>query len=147
MPDTSDQLTSLRTFARTHETKLRFLITGGLNTLFGLAIFPILMLALAPWHLHYLVVLVLSNILGINFSYLTNKFLVFRTRGNYRQEYLKFISFYLIYFVLNLIALPVLIYLTGLSPIWAQTLFVITIIIGSYFWHSRITFLRPRSRP
>ncbi len=135
---------SLRTcvidLMRVHETKLRFLFAGGLNTLFGLAIFPVLIWLLAPLSLHYLVVLTVAQIMGVMFAFLTNKLLVFRTRGRHGSELGKFVTFYVFGFAVNLIALPILVEFAHIPPVWAQLLFVTAFIITSYFWHSRITF-------
>jgi putative flippase GtrA len=123
-----------------HQTKARFLLTGALNTAIGLAVYPILFILLASFNVHYVVILALSQAICISFAYLTNKFLVFKTEGNYLRETGKFLTFHLGYFLLNLVALPVLVEVVGLSPIWGQTLFAVLVIVTSYFWHSRITF-------
>jgi putative flippase GtrA len=87
-----------------------------------------------------MLVLGVTQIICVVFSYLTNKFLVFRTVGNYLRESGKFALFHLSYFVVNLIALPLLVEIAGMSPVWGQTLFAVAVIITSYFWHSNITF-------
>jgi len=120
--------------------KLRFLIAGGLNTLVGLGFFPLVYIALKPFEIHYLATLVLSQIFCITFSYLTNKALVFRTKGNYAKEYARFIVFHGGYLMVNLIALPVMVEFFKLGPIIAQALFAILVIITSYTWHSKVTF-------
>jgi putative flippase GtrA len=130
---------------RLHETKIRFLFAGALNTVFGLAAYPTLYFVLAPLKLHYLVVLGITQVSCVAFSYLTNKFLVFRTVGNYLRESAKFALFHLSYFLVNLLALPFLVEIVGMSPVWGQTLFAVAVIITSYFWHSNITFSRPRT--
>ena len=132
----------LKASARLHETKLRFLIVGGINTLFGVAIFPVLMITLEPLGWNYLSVLIVSNAIAINFSYMTNKYFVFQTKGGVFDEYVKFISFHGIYFIVNLIALPLIIYLSNMSPIWSQISFVLFTLVASFVWHSRITFSR-----
>jgi putative flippase GtrA len=90
--------------------------------------------------LHYLVILIMSQVLCISSAFLTSKFLVFRTSGNYLRETGKFLTFHLTYFLVNLAALPALVEFVGMNPVWAQTLFAVLIIVTSYFWHSRITF-------
>lgn len=82
-----------------HGQKLRYLFVGGLNTAVGLAAFPVLYYLLSGAALGYLTVLSISQIICICFAYLTNKFLVFKTAGNYVGEYLQFITFHLVYFV------------------------------------------------
>lgn len=126
---------------RRHETKVRFLMAGALNTAIGLAAYPALYFFTAPLNLHYLTILTISQVACIAFAFLTNKFLVFRTTGNYLRESGKFLTFHLSYFLLNLAALPALVELAGMKPVWAQTLFAVLVIVTSYFWHSRITFL------
>jgi putative flippase GtrA len=123
-----------------HETKVRFLLAGALNTIFGLAAYPTLFFLLATLRLHYMAVLGIAQVISIAFSYLTNKFLVFRTAGNYLRESGKFVLFHLVYFLVNLVALPLLVEIFGMSPVWGQALFAVAVIITSYFWHSNITF-------
>ena len=126
--------------ASRHQTKVRFLLAGALNTAIGLAVYPGLYFLAAPLKLHYLTILAVSQVVCVAFAFLTNKFLVFRTSGNYLRESGKFLTFHLSYFLLNLAALPALVELAGMNPVWAQTLFAVLVIVTSYFWHSRITF-------
>ena len=143
--DIQSQWQDAQRLFRLHETKVRFLLAGALNTVFGLAAYPTLFFLLAPLKLHYMAVLGISQVICVAFSYLTNKFLVFRTVGNYLRESGKFVLFHLSYFLLNLIALPLLVEMFGMSPVWGQTLFAVAVIITSYFWHSNITFAPART--
>ena len=125
---------------KTNDTKVRFLITGVLNSLFGLIMFPLFYYLLEEYKFHYLIILTISQFVCIIFAYFTNKFLVFKTKGNYASEFLKFISFHLSHFLVNLLALPVLVEFFKLEPVIAQIFFAMMVIISSYFWQSRITF-------
>lgn len=125
-----------------HGQKLRFFVAGGLNTVVGLAAFPALFFLLQPLELSYMVVLAISQGLCIGFSYLTNKFLVFRTAGDYMGESLRFTAFHLGYFVLNLVVLRFCVENLGFPPVPSQLGFAVLVIITSYLWHSRITFSR-----
>ncbi len=129
-----------RSLADRHQTKARFLLAGALNTAIGLAVYPALYFLAAPLKLHYLTILVISQVMCVTFAFLTNKFLVFRTSGNYLRESGKFVTFHLSYFLVNLAVLPALVELVGMNPVWGQTLFAALVIVTSYFWHSRITF-------
>lgn len=131
---------SLREALDKHQVKMRFILAGGLNTAIGLGVFPLLYLLLAEQHFHYMVILCMSQLICISFAYLTNKFLVFRTKGNYLAEFSKFATFHLSYFLANLVALPLMVSVLSLNPIVAQSIFAIAVIVSSYFWHSRITF-------
>jgi putative flippase GtrA len=143
--DVQAQWQDARRLIRLHETKVRFLLAGALNTVVGLAAYPALFFLLAPLKLHYMVVLGITQVSCVAFAYLTNKFLVFRTVGNYLRESGKFVLFHLAYFLVNLVALPLLVEMFGMSPVWGQTLFAVAVIITSYFWHSNITFAPART--
>ena len=125
---------------KTNDTKIRFLITGIINSSFGLLMFPFFYYLLEEYKFHYLLILTISQFICIFFAYFTNKFLVFKTKGNYVPEFLKFISFHLSHFLVNLLVLPILVEFFKLEPVIAQIFFAIMVIISSYFWQSRITF-------
>jgi putative flippase GtrA len=129
-----------RRLGEPHQTKIRFLVVGLLNTAVGLAVYPLLYILTNPLKLHYLTILVVSQVICVSFSFLTSKFLVFRTSGNYLRESLKFLMFHSTLFMVNLVALPVMVEFGGMNPIWAQMLFTAILVVISYFWHSRITF-------
>lgn len=125
-----------------HETKIRFLLAGGLNTVVGLAMYPVLYFVLVRRGLNYMTILLISQSLCIVFAYITNKYFVFRTDGHYITEFIKFTTFHMGYLLLNLAALPAMVEWLHMNPVIAQTLFAILVIVSSYFWHSSITFSR-----
>lgn len=135
---------TLRNIIIHHNKKLRFLIAGGVNTLVGLSVYPILYFYLEPIGFGYIEVLLLAQIICITFSFASNKYFVFKTKGNLKKEYIKFFIFYGFYLLLNLLCLPFLVEVMKISPIISQTLFSIAIIISSYFWHNFITFKKPK---
>ncbi|OIN00904.1 GtrA family protein [Polynucleobacter sp. QLW-P1DATA-2] len=120
--------------------KYVFLIAGGVNTLVGFLVYPLLYLALSPVGFGYIQILLAAQIPCITFSFATNKYFVFRTKGNLKKEYLKFTVFYAVILLINLIFLPILVEIFGVSPIISQTLFVALTIVTSFFWHNFITF-------
>jgi len=129
-----------------HQTKIRFLFAGVFNTALALVIYPALYFLAAPLKLHYLTVLLLGYVVTVTCSFLTNKFLVFRTSGNYLRESGKFLTLHVSYFLVNLAVLPALVELAGMNPVWAQTLFAVLVVATSYFWHSRITFSSSKAK-
>lgn len=126
--------------ARDGGRPLRFLIAGGLNTAIGLAFYPLLLWVAPVLQTHYMVGLAISQATCLCIAYVVYKIGVFRTRGNMLKEFARFASFYLINYATNWLALPLLVEGAGVPPIIAQSLFTILIIVGSYFWHSRLTF-------
>ena len=127
-----------------HKKKFRFLLAGMVNSCVGLATYPLLYLVLEPMGVGYIAVLVIAQVVCITFSFWTNKYFVFKSKGDFRGEYVKFFSFHGLYFLINLIALPALVELIQLNPMIAQTIFSIFIIVTSYFWHNAVTFKTPK---
>jgi putative flippase GtrA len=127
-----------------HKKKFRFLMAGIVNTSVGLAMYPFLYLVLEPMGVGYVAVLVIAQVICITFSFWTNKYFVFKSKGDLRSEYIKFFSFHGLYFLINLIALPALVELVELNPMIAQAIFSIFIIVTSYFWHNAVTFKNPK---
>lgn len=120
---------------------LRFLIAGGLNTLFGLSIYPLLMWTVPGLDKRYMLALFFSQVISLSFAFLTYKIGVFSTRGtNVFREFATFSSFYVFNYAVNWLALPFLVEVGGISPIIAQLGFTLALIVGSWFWHSRVTF-------
>lgn len=119
---------------------LRFLIAGGVNTVVGLAFYPLLLWSVPVLRTHYLLGLAISQAVCLCFAYVTYKIGVFRTRGNVPREFVRFASYYVLNYAANWLALPLLVEAGGVPPIIAQSAFTLFLIVGSYFWHSRLTF-------
>jgi len=122
------------------ERPLRFLLAGAANTAFGLAIYPLMLWSVPAFHTHYLIALGVAQAVSLCFAFATYKIGVFRTRGNLAREFGTFSSFYLFNYTANWAALPLLVELGGIPPIVAQLGFTAVLIVGSWFWHSRVTF-------
>ena len=123
-----------------HALQIRFLCVGGFNTLNGIVCFPLLYFLLPAARTHYVLLMVISQALCISASYATNKYFVFRAKKTNFFEYLRFISFYNIIFIVNLIILPFLVTQWHFNPAKIQLLINISIAVSSYFWHRYITF-------
>ena len=131
---------------------MRFLIAGGVNTLFGIADTFVLLhvlLLLVPGHPKAMgtTAMGVSSIINIGFSFLTYKLFVFRTRGNYLPEFLRSLTIYLPSLALNtLLVAP----LTAVYEHWlghgkpavylAMATILIVTIVFSFFGHKRVTF-------
>lgn len=119
---------------------LRFLIVGGINTAFGLAVYPALLFALRPFGIGYMGALLIAQAVSLVFAYTLQKVWVFRTRGDVMREFGRFSSFYLAVFALNWVALPFLVEVVHLVPWLAQLGFALLTVAGSYVFHTRLTF-------
>ena len=72
---------------------------------------------------------------------MTNKWFVFRTKGNYIKELIKFSSFYMVFFAVNIILVPVLFEGFEFHPVVSQVFVSIGVIISSFYWHQNVTFV------
>ena len=119
---------------------LRFLAAGAVNTGFGLAIFPMLLWSSNWLHRHYMVALLVAQAASVMFAFVAYRLALIGHKGDLARQFGLFSSFYLFNYLLNWAALPLLVEVGHIPPIFAQLGFAAVMIIGSYYWHSRITF-------
>jgi putative flippase GtrA len=118
---------------------LKYIAVGGINTLCGYII-SIIVYYLLINKIGIILILVISNILSISFSFLTYKLFVFKTLGNWVKEYTRS---YLVYGGISVIGIS----LTWLfldifyMNIWiAQAMSMLLVIFFSYYGHKKFTF-------
>jgi putative flippase GtrA len=113
---------------------IRFLLVGGLNTLFGFTIFSaIIYFGGQTWH-----ALLGGNLSGIAFNFLTIGGAVFRDLG--AQRIPRFIVAYLGLFVINYECIRLLIGICTFSVIAAQAVLTLPLAILSYLIMSKFVF-------
>jgi putative flippase GtrA len=122
--------------------RFRFVLVGGLNTVFGYAVFIVLQ-ALFGDTLHYLGVLAVATVIAVLFAYVGHRWLTFQVRGQWLIDLMRFSSVYVGIFALNAAALPLLVEVAGIPPIIAQGVFVVVTTIASYLGHRNWSFRRP----
>jgi putative flippase GtrA len=127
---------------------LRFLLVGGLNTLFGYGCFAFFTMLLTPLMAYgYVVASLLANLLSISFSFLGYKWFVFKTKGNYLREWIRCVGVYATSMVLSTAALPFAVALIRRqnehrqhAQYIAGGIVLVFSIILSFSGHRRITF-------
>lgn len=129
----------MRKLYHQHWEKVNYLLVGGWNTIFGYAAFVALYFLLAD-RIHYLILLIVSNILGITNAYIGYKIFVFKTRGDYWREYMRFYVVYGSATALNFVLLLVCVEVLKLSPPVAQGGLIFLNVIFSYFGHKHFSF-------
>lgn len=140
LAEQSERLGVVRRITRLRGRPLRYMIAGGVNTLVGISAYPLL-LWLVPWfRVHYLLALLLVQVLCVCFAFATYRFGVFKSRGNIVGDFLRFSSYYATMFAVNWVVLPFFVEVVGVDAIVTQSVFNIFVITFSYFWHSNITF-------
>jgi putative flippase GtrA len=130
-----------------HQLKIRFLLVGVWNTIFGYLVFVgldyLFNLFFSPRYVAYMSAAVLANIIAIINAYIFHKFVTFRSpiRGlAIIPEFVRFFSMYLFSFFLGLVLLPVFVELFHLDPKISGALLIPITTIISYLGHSRFSF-------
>lgn len=129
----------MKQFLTKHEQKIRYLIIGGWNTVFGYGVFAGLYFWLSG-SVHYLLILSISYVLSITNAYIGYKIFVFRTKGNILKEYLRFYVVYGVSFLFNLATLPIFVEMLKFNMYAAQAVVTIITILGSYVLHKKFSF-------
>lgn len=131
---------------------LRFLMAGASNTLFGMAdtfLFTWLFVRLKPDHAATMtsVAAAVSMCINITVSFLTYKWFVFHTQGNYWREYSRSFVVYVPSLLLSTFAVGPLAAVLGrwlprpaLAPYAAQAIIIAVAIIPQFLGHKNITF-------
>jgi putative flippase GtrA len=120
-------------------SKIRYLIAGAWNTVFGYSLGVILFLLLTD-SVHTAIIALICNLIAMAMSFITYKLFVFRTAGNWIREYFKacivygnaaIISIILIWFFVDVVDFN----------IWvSQGLTIGITVLISYFGHKKFTF-------
>lgn len=135
------EIPSILDSARTRAGRpLRFLAAGAVNTAIGLLVYPALLWLFSPLREHYLVALAISQVFCVVMAYTIYRLTVFRSKGKIFGEFLRFASYYGAIYAVNWVALPLLVEIGGIDPLISQVAFTAAVTIGSYFWHSNVTF-------
>ena len=118
----------------------RFLIVGAGNTLSGYGVSSLVFFLLHAFFTPLLVIILICTVLNVTVSYLTNKRLVFRTRGNYLAEYLRFYVVSAVPIGLNFLLLPLAIDWLRMNPYLAIALVTGVTTVVSYVGHKHVSF-------
>ncbi|MFA5241769.1 MAG: GtrA family protein [Sulfuricella sp.] len=119
--------------------KIRYIAVGVWNTVFSYVAFVFLYYLTNSW-LHYMLILVLSQVVGLTNAYICYKLLVFKTKGNIVREYLRFYIVYGTTFIVNLVLIAIFVEALGINPVISQGVIAIIVVTMAYFGHSRFSF-------
>jgi putative flippase GtrA len=92
--------------------------------------------------LGYITVLIITTLMAVLFAYCGHRWLTFQVRGMWLLDLARFSTVYLVILALNILALPLLVEVVGLTPILAQSVFVVLILVSSYLSHRHFSFRR-----
>ncbi len=119
--------------------KIYYLLAGGFNTIFGYCA-GIVCYFLFKNIFNTLMISLLTNVFTISTSFLTYRLFVFKTKGNWLDEYLKC---FLVYGSITIKAIILMVVLVDYChiPFWfSQALAMFIVMIVSYIGHNRFTF-------
>lgn len=115
---------------------IKYLFIGIQNTLIGFSIIFILM--------YYKVIPEIANIIGysigIIYSYLMNKTFTFKTKSNFKKEFIKFIFTMGIAYLINIIILILLIRILNINEYISQVIAGIFYTISGYLFSKKFVF-------
>ncbi|MBR4105831.1 MAG: GtrA family protein [Alphaproteobacteria bacterium] len=115
--------------------QIRFVLVGGFNTVASYILFVCLNLVFS-----YQITLIITYFLAINLSIFTMRYYVFRSNGNWIEQYSKAGLTYLFMMALNYIFLYVTVDILG-QPDWlAQAEYTILSTIAVYLMHKKVNF-------
>ena len=126
--------------------KLRFLLVGGFNTVFAYAVFFALYWLFSNLNIWDFDKIVISNValvvqyfITINLSFVTMRYYVFQSHGNWKKELLKAWSVYVGLLFINAPVISFLIWL-GIHPLLAQALYLTFSTIITFLLHKYYSF-------
>jgi putative flippase GtrA len=134
---------------------IRFLMVGGFNTVFSLALYSACVIVfsyLLPHRGKPLIAdiaFAISTPVGITVAFLGYKHFVFRTKGNYFKEWIRCFAVYSVSFPMSLVILPTathlfeyIVTIRKYAPFLAGLVNSIAIACYSYFAHKKFSFKR-----
>ncbi|HTP39599.1 MAG TPA: GtrA family protein [Steroidobacteraceae bacterium] len=119
--------------------RLRFLVVGAWNTLFGYGCFALLYLLFGR-HVHYMVLQVIAHFLSVTNAFIWHRHVTFRSRATWPLEFARFNASYLGTLALGLVTLPLLVRGLAISPLLGAALVTVLTVATSYALHRRFSF-------
>lgn len=132
----------LRFVAGDEGRPIRFLLVGGWNTVFGIAVFTALWHLTRPIELHYAWVAVLSNLIAVTAAYVAYRLFVFQTTGPVLVEYARFWASYAFIIGAQFAGLALCVSILHVQPVLANILVVGVSVLISWILHNHFTFRR-----
>ena len=118
---------------------VRFIVAGSYNTAFAYVLLAVLYYFFSN-KVHYIFILVFSTIVNITNAYIIHKLFVFKTKGNYLKEYLRYYVVYSVPIGLGFIFFPFCIEILKMNFYIAQALITFITVIISYHGHKHVSF-------
>jgi putative flippase GtrA len=130
-----------------HRVKVKFVLVGIWNTIFGYSVFCLLDTLFshlfATRYVAYMSAMVLGQIIAIINAYISHKYITFKSRVRGRKiiiEFFRFSMTYAVTFCLSLILLPIFAESFHITPKISGAIVILICSVISYLGHSRFSF-------
>jgi putative flippase GtrA len=123
------------------DKRVKFLLTGGLNTAFGFACFVAFQFLVGA-RFGYMWTLAVAHVTTVLFAFMTHMRLVFKVSGSVLRDLWRFESVYLVALGANALLLPLAVEIVGLPVLVAQAGITGINAVISWLGHSRFSFHR-----
>jgi len=121
------------------DERIRFVIVGAFNTLFGYATFSLFYLALGRY-VNYLILVTIAHFIAVGVAFTLYRRHVFRASGAVFGEFLRYNIAVLGNFGTGLLIMAILVQYFRLHPVIAQGIVIIALTISNYLAHRYFTF-------
>jgi putative flippase GtrA len=119
--------------------KIRFLLAGGYNTVFGYLVFGALFLALGKV-INYLLIALLAHLISLVNAFLVHRHLVFRSSGQWLASFIRFNLSQLSSLAVGMVCLYTLVEAARISPLAAQAVAMMITVPLAYLLHRWYSF-------
>lgn len=126
---------------KTTEQGVRYLLVGLWNTIFGYGFFAALEIIVGE-AVPYMAILVIAQVVSTFMAYILYRYVVFKVRGHFWRDLVRFSLVYAAAFAVNLVLLPVMVSGLGWNVLLSQALIVAGTVIASFFAHRSFSFRR-----
>lgn len=147
----ADLLKSLiHEFINKNNTKVKFVLVGIWNTIFGYLVFFILDIFFESLFIKryyaYMSAMMLGQIIATINAFIFHKYITFKSKVKGKgiiAEFFRFCLTYIVTFCLSLILLPFFVEIIKIQPKISAAIVILICTVISYIGHSRFSFKRP----
>jgi putative flippase GtrA len=132
-----------------HDVKVKFVLVGIWNTVFGYLAFILLetlfSLYISPPYLAYMSAMVLAQIIAVINAFIFHKYVTFKSSAKGKElirEFFRFTTTYIFTFFISLVLLPVFVEFFHITPKISGAIIIFIFAIISYLGHSKFSFAR-----
>jgi len=122
-----------------HSEKVRYIIIGIFNTMFGYSVGIVLFTILSE-KLHTILIVSMANMLSIIVSFFMHKLFVFRRKGKWINEFFRACIVYMNMALVSVFIMWVFIDILNISIWISQAIAICTTFSLTYFGHKKFTF-------